>query len=571
MSTNIYNYNGTLLATVADGVLDTTSATIKFPGDGYLNYGEPVNENMLWIMQNFARATQPDNPVTGQTWYDTGNNLLKVYNGSGWSSAGEVILSATQPVAAASSTGTFWYDTVNNQILVNTGTEWLLIGPLGSSVNADPENPSLPGNSCLQAVRISDNVAALHQVWRIIIGGTLIGIISKDSEFTPDPAISGFAKIKPGLNFNSNISNIGALANSVSGGATGSVLYQSAPSTTAFLNPGDSGTVLTSNGIGSAPSWAPVGSVSTVPNLTGGSPGAIPYQSSTGTTSFVSGGATGSVLTSLNPTGAPYWASGVNNLTGGAAGSIPYQSSAGVTNFIAGGTAGYVLTSNGASVAPTWQSSASSAGINMQVYDTAGSFSWTVPANGKYKIIVIGAGGGGGSTPNVPGTQSYCGGAGGGAGGTAIGLYQLSAGNVYSITVGGGGTPGSGGTDGVVGNTSSVTGTLVSLAATGGAGGKGYSGIVDGVGIYNAWTPGGLGSGGNIMNLKGGEGAAGGAPWVVDLTDSVLTYTGGVGGIGGSSTLGGYYAPGAGGHGGTGNNNPGIAGSTGIVIIEWIG
>ena len=48
MSTNIYNYNGTLETTIPDGSIDNTTS-LALPGRGYLNYGEPVNQNMLWI------------------------------------------------------------------------------------------------------------------------------------------------------------------------------------------------------------------------------------------------------------------------------------------------------------------------------------------------------------------------------------------------------------------------------------------------------------------------------------------------------------------------------------------
>ena len=48
-------------------------------------------------------------------------------------------------------------------------------------------------------------------------------------------------------------------------------------------------------------------------------------------------------------------ASSANNLAGGTASQLPYQSAAGTTSFITNGTSGQVLTSSGAS-APTWTS-----------------------------------------------------------------------------------------------------------------------------------------------------------------------------------------------------------------------
>lgn len=222
MATNIYNYDGTLLTTVQDSTIATTNASIKFPGRGYLNYGQPVNENMLWIMQNFAGTSAPSNPLQGQLWYDTSIGLIKCYNGSTWQVADGVQASPTNP-GSGLNVGAFWYDTTNNQLFVWSGTTWLLVGPLGSSNNTDPTNPVISTYSRIQAARLSDG-ATTHQVWLFVIGGTLLGILSKDAEFTPSPTITGFSTIKPGLNLNSTIGNIG-----VSGDPT---LYRSTQNNT---------------------------------------------------------------------------------------------------------------------------------------------------------------------------------------------------------------------------------------------------------------------------------------------------------------------------------------------------
>jgi hypothetical protein len=207
MATIIKKYNGNVLTEVADNTIDTTSASIKFPGRGYQRYGEPVNENMLWIMTNFASSTAPSYPQAGQQWWDTANQLIKVYDGSSWASVGGVIIGTTPPTTGTN-TGAFWYDTANKQMYTWNGTAWDLLGPLGSQVNTDPINPSVPSYSQFSAIRLKDTGGAYHQVWRTVIGGNVVSIMSSDG-FTPSPAITGFTTIIPGLNLNKTISNIG--------------------------------------------------------------------------------------------------------------------------------------------------------------------------------------------------------------------------------------------------------------------------------------------------------------------------------------------------------------------------
>lgn len=207
MATNIFKADGSLLTTVADGTIDTTHSTLKFPGKGYQNYGEPVLEDVLWTMQNFASSSAPNLPLVGQTWYDTNSSVLKVYTGTSWQAAGGVLVNTSQPVQGTN-VGAFWYDSVNLQLWTWDGTKWNLIGPLGSSINTDPLSPAVPTNSALEAVRYSDGTNT-HSAWRIVIAGTLYAIISKDPTYQPVPPISGFANINPGINFNANIAGSG--------------------------------------------------------------------------------------------------------------------------------------------------------------------------------------------------------------------------------------------------------------------------------------------------------------------------------------------------------------------------
>lgn len=83
MAYTINNYNGTTLATIADGTLDT-STSLKFAGRNFAGYGEYLNENQLWLLQNFASAVQPTSSITGQIWYNSQTGQLGVFNGSSY-------------------------------------------------------------------------------------------------------------------------------------------------------------------------------------------------------------------------------------------------------------------------------------------------------------------------------------------------------------------------------------------------------------------------------------------------------------------------------------------------------
>jgi hypothetical protein len=134
--------------------------------------------------------------------------------------------------------------------------------------------------------------------------------------------------------------------------------YQHPAGTTTYLSPGAAGTVLTSGGASSVPYWStPTTSTTTATNLAAGAAGEIPYQSGPGTTAFTTVGTVGQSLIS-NGSSAPTWgtpssSTTATNLANGSAGTIPYQTGSGATSMLAAGTSGYILQSNGTS-APSW-------------------------------------------------------------------------------------------------------------------------------------------------------------------------------------------------------------------------
>lgn len=195
-------------------------------------------------------------------------------------------------------------------------------------------------------------------------------------------------------------------------------------------------------------------------------------------------------------------------------------------------------------------------------FTAPGTTSWVCPSGVFFvEVEVWGGGGGGAGASAVP---SQYAGEGGAGGGYSRGVFAVTPGTSYPVTVGAGGTAGPANGSAGAGGTSSF-GSF--LSATGGTQGR--------IASPNGGSPatigreGGVGTGGSV-NLKGGWGN------VVSLVGSAV-YPG----AGGAAPLGGQGAissattpsiagsPGGGGGGAAGASNSGTAGAPGRVTIKF--
>ncbi len=172
----------------------------------------------------------------------------------------------------------------------------------------------------------------------------------------------------------------------------------------------------------------------------------------------------------------------------------------------AGGTTGQVLTKlSNADWDDAWATPSGGGGANFQEFTTAGTFTWTKPANAKFvHVRMYGGGGGGGSGMNNPTTLGRAGGA-GGSPGCLVELFvdAASLGATETVVVGAGGNGGASQT------TANTTGN---------------PGTVGGASSFSYWRAGG-----------GGNGAGGNASNTLTPTTSVhsvLGYTNAAAGIG---------------------------------------
>ncbi|HGV4074782.1 TPA: phage tail protein [Enterobacter kobei] len=211
--------------------------------------------------------------------------------------------------------------------------------------------------------------------------------------------------------------------------------------------------------------------------------------------------------------------------------------------------------------------------LNIRVLTSSGNYTPTLGTK-KIKVTVIGGGGGSGGVPATTSFQ-YAASGGGAAGSSVVSLIDVSTLTFpLSYTIGAGGAPGAGApvtTNGGPGGTT----TFGPLTAPGGNGSV-YGALVNqgNTGISGNATPGAIGTGGNILNMRG---SAGGYAFLFSA-NTISGYGGdsllGKGGFGVGfppvRSLGTGY--GSGGSGVAINLSSaaidGTAGTAGVIIVE---
>ena len=82
----IHNSDSSVNIVIPDGVVDTTSYSLSLIGRNVADYGQYFAENTILQLENFASiaAPTPDNLLIGQQWFDKGDNIMRVWDGTQW-------------------------------------------------------------------------------------------------------------------------------------------------------------------------------------------------------------------------------------------------------------------------------------------------------------------------------------------------------------------------------------------------------------------------------------------------------------------------------------------------------
>lgn len=194
---NLTNGSSLIPGGLSEGTYDSSHTSIVLIGKNYANYGTFLNDNFVHMLENFANQASPPNPLIGQLWWDTHNNILRVWSGASWKiSTGATSAPHNNPPSDISSLGgDLWFDKDYSQLKVSDGLgNWITVGPVSTPAT---------GNSGAVPALMTDTAGANHVVIQFIISGVVYAIISKD---TFSSALYGFPTVRAGMNFSTTAS-----------------------------------------------------------------------------------------------------------------------------------------------------------------------------------------------------------------------------------------------------------------------------------------------------------------------------------------------------------------------------
>jgi len=208
MSYTLKLTNGTILLNLSDQKTDQLTTSLTLIGKNVPAYGTYFNENLIYLLENFASPTQPRSPLYGQLWFNSAQGRMYYYNNNNqFRPVGSPIVSPIQPTGSVP--GDLWLDSVNKQLTVFDGTNFISAG----KSYATPQ-----GKAGWIIEEIIDNTNLPKTVSTLYNNGIVLAILSEVA-FTPATPYNGIPTIGVGLTLNNSLSGmrlIGTATNALS-------------------------------------------------------------------------------------------------------------------------------------------------------------------------------------------------------------------------------------------------------------------------------------------------------------------------------------------------------------------
>jgi hypothetical protein len=206
MSYIINKSNGEKLAEVSAGSIDS-STDLTLVGKNYPGYGDILNQNVIYLLENFANTVPPAKPLRGQTWYDYNSRKLKIYSGNSFKSLARLESSSTIPTESA--VGDLFWDTSLQQLKVFNGSTYVSSAGSSAVLQRTSEGRLID----VVAITALSNISVEYQILACYINDNIIALIS-DTEFTLNSSHTlyidhNFRVVKKGITVSGSNSDTG--------------------------------------------------------------------------------------------------------------------------------------------------------------------------------------------------------------------------------------------------------------------------------------------------------------------------------------------------------------------------
>lgn len=207
MAYTIVKSDGTVLTTIPDGTINTTSTSLGLPGKNYAGYGQSLDTNFTRILENFAATSPPSNPLRGQLWYNINNQTMYVCPSDGETDSNQWLALTS---ASESGSTTFGAITVTGNIAANnaTITSNVSIGDTITVVNANVTGALTSVNSTLTSATIGSLTTTVITTGASTTAGALTGTWTIDGGLTGNALVITNGNIFIGNSGGANIYGI---------------------------------------------------------------------------------------------------------------------------------------------------------------------------------------------------------------------------------------------------------------------------------------------------------------------------------------------------------------------------
>ena len=205
MTYSVQNSDGSLTINVAASQVNS-SFSVALVGRNVSGYGQYFVQNSIRHLENFASssAPSPDIKLTGQSWYDKSEKVMRVYDGSGWQRMSATV-SATAPSGGVAA-GTQYFDTKDDKLKVYDGSAFVDSSYAGKVTNEYSGDSSIGSpqkyGTRLRTAYVPDNTGAYKAVLALMYvsdgssgtgvtnGETIMAIFSDHDEFTVSSSLN---------------------------------------------------------------------------------------------------------------------------------------------------------------------------------------------------------------------------------------------------------------------------------------------------------------------------------------------------------------------------------------------